>query len=202
ISQSKEKYIYVANNKGLLEFNGAKWTLYTSFNQTTIRSVEVIDNLIYTGSYREFGYWNRNHYGKLEYTSLSKKLNISFLDDEEIWKIIAVDDFILFQSLSRIYIFNQKKQTYSTIESNTSIYKMFKVKEGVFFQSVKDGVYEIINGKPKIISDDGILNDNLLVNIFYHNDRFLFQTEDNGFYELENNSLKKWEISANNTLSN
>lgn len=25
ISQSKDHYIYVANNKGLLEFNGAKW---------------------------------------------------------------------------------------------------------------------------------------------------------------------------------
>ena len=60
ISQSKEKYIYAANNKCLLEFNGAKWTLYTSLNQTTIRSVEVIDNLVYTGSYREFVYWNRN----------------------------------------------------------------------------------------------------------------------------------------------
>src|SRR5690606_32144637 len=95
ISQSREKYIYIANNKGLLEFNGAKWMLYTSLNQSTIRSVEVIDTTIYTGSYREFGYWNRNNYGKLEYTSLSKNLNISFLDDEEIWKIISVDDFIL-----------------------------------------------------------------------------------------------------------
>ena len=27
ISQSKNKYIYVANNKGLLEFNGAEWRL-------------------------------------------------------------------------------------------------------------------------------------------------------------------------------
>ena len=28
ISQSEEGYIYIANNKGLLEFNGAKWQLY------------------------------------------------------------------------------------------------------------------------------------------------------------------------------
>ncbi|WP_238987216.1 helix-turn-helix and ligand-binding sensor domain-containing protein [Confluentibacter flavum] len=201
ISQSKEKYIYAANNKGLLEFNGAKWTLYTSINQTTIRSVEVIDNTIYTGSYREFGYWNRNSYGKLEYTSLSEKLGISFLDDEEIWKIISIDDFILFQSLSRIYVFNQKKQTYLIIASNTTIYKMFKVNESIYFQSVKDGVYEIENGKSKLISNNRILNENLLVNIFYHHGRILFQTEDNGFYQMENIEFKKWEISANTVLS-
>ncbi|WP_232731949.1 helix-turn-helix and ligand-binding sensor domain-containing protein [Confluentibacter lentus] len=201
ISQSKGKYIYAANNKGLLEFNGAKWTLYTSLNQSTIRSVEVIDNSIYTGSYREFGYWNRNNYGKLEYTSLSKKLNISFLDDEEIWKIISIDDFILFQSLSRIYVFNQKNKNYSIIETNSTIYRMFKVNESIYFQSVKDGVYEIVNGKSKLISNNRILNENLLVNIFYHNGYILFQTEDNGFYQLKNNAFKKWEVSANNVLS-
>jgi len=202
ISQSDEKYIYAANNKGLLEFNGAKWTLYTSLNQTTIRSVEVIDNTIYTGSYREFGYWKRNNYGKLEYTSLSEKLSISFLDDEEIWKIISIDDFILFQSLNRIYVFNQKSKTYSIVESNTTIYKMFKVNKSIYFQSVKDGVYEIENGKSTLISNNRILNENLIVNIFYHNGRILFQTEDNGFYQLENNEFKKWDISANKILSN
>lgn len=201
ISQSREKYIYVANNKGLLEFNGAKWMLYTSLNQSTIRSVEVIDTTIYTGSYREFGYWNRNNYGKLEYTSLSKNLNISFLDDEEIWKIISVDDFILFQSLNRIYVFNKKTQYYSIIESNTTIYKMFKVNESIYFQSVKDGVYEIVNGHSKLISNHQILNENLLVNIFYHHGHILFQTEDNGFFRFENNDFKKWDISANNVLS-
>ena len=49
ISQAENKYIYVANNKGLLEFNGAKWQLYRSPNETIIRSVHVIDELIYTG---------------------------------------------------------------------------------------------------------------------------------------------------------
>ena len=70
ISQSKEKYIYVANNKGLLEFNGALWKLYKSPNESTIRSVNVIDDYIYTGCYNEFGYWQINDLGLLYYTSL------------------------------------------------------------------------------------------------------------------------------------
>ncbi|MBT8291767.1 MAG: hypothetical protein KJN70_00715, partial [Eudoraea sp.] len=32
ISQSDEKLIYVANNEGLLEFNGAQWKLHPSPN--------------------------------------------------------------------------------------------------------------------------------------------------------------------------
>ena len=202
ISQSNEKYIYVANNKGLLEFNGATWKLYNSPNQTIVRSVKVIDNLIYTGCYREFGFWKKNELGILNYTSLSKQLNISFLEDEEIWNIINVEDFMLFQSLKRIYIYNKKKANYTIINSNSVIYKIFKVNEGVYFQKAKEGVFEIVNGTAKLVTNHAILKDNLLVNIFNHLGYLLFQTEDNGFYFYKNNTLEKWDIPANNILLN
>ena len=202
ISQSKEKYIYVANNKGLLEFNGAKWQLYPSPNETIMRSVKVIDNKIYTGCYREFGYWQINALGILEYTSLSQKLKISFLDDEEFWNIIGLDDWILFQSLKRIYIYNKKDETYTIIDSNTGIYKMFKVNKSIYFQKTKDGIYKIEHGNPKLISDNKVVKDNLLVNIFAYNDNLLIQTEDKGFYVLDNeDKLVSWNVPGNKIVS-
>ena len=42
ISQSIDKNIYLANNDGLLEFNGAYWKLYPSPNGSIVRSVEVV----------------------------------------------------------------------------------------------------------------------------------------------------------------
>ena len=53
ISQGLDDYIYVANNKGLLEFNGSEWITYTSPNNTITRAVNVIGNKIYTGCYAE-----------------------------------------------------------------------------------------------------------------------------------------------------
>ncbi|AUS05156.1 helix-turn-helix and ligand-binding sensor domain-containing protein [Pseudotamlana carrageenivorans] len=202
ISQSSEKYIYVANNKGLLEYNGAEWALYLSPNKTILRSVNVIDSLIYTGSYRDFGYWKRNNLGKLEYASLSDELNLTFFEDEEIWNIINVNDFILFQSLKRIYIYNKKLGNYAIINSDSTIYKMFKVNESIYFQSVKDGVYEIVNGSSKLVSKDAVVQENLLVNIFNHQGKLLFQTEDYGFFILNENKLESWDISANDKIYN
>ena len=75
ITQSEQKNIYVANNGGLLEFNGAVWKLYGSPNGSAIRSAKVIGDLVYTGCYMEFGFWLKNTYGELEYTSLSNKLS-------------------------------------------------------------------------------------------------------------------------------
>jgi DNA-binding CsgD family transcriptional regulator len=201
ISQSKEHYIYVANNKGLLEFNGASWQLYASPNETIIRSVNVIDDLIYTGCNNEFGYWKRNELGLLFYTSLSERLKIDFLEDEDFWNIIAIDDFILFQSLKRIYIYNKENETYNTIDSDNIIYKIFKVNGKIYYQNTSEGLYLIENGKSKLVSDDVIIKENRLVNIFNHNGVFLIETENKGFYILDNLLLTKWDIPANKELS-
>ncbi|MEM9680123.1 MAG: LuxR family transcriptional regulator, partial [Bacteroidota bacterium] len=65
ISQDDNNVIYVANNKGLLEYNGARWRLHNSPNESILRSVKVIGDKIYTGSYMDFGCWIRNEFGYL-----------------------------------------------------------------------------------------------------------------------------------------
>ncbi len=202
ISQSKENYIYVGNNNGLLEFNGADWKLYASTNENIIRSVNVIEDLIYTGSYREFGYWRKNEFGILIYTSLSKKLDVNFLEDEEIWNIISLDDYILFQSLKRIYIFNKNDESCTTINSDTTIYKMLKIDNEIYFQKDKEGIFKIEQGSSKLISDNPVLKDGKLVNMYRHNNDLLVQMENNGLYVLSNNNLRKWEAPINNEISN
>jgi len=83
ISQSDENYIYIANNSGLLEFNGEKWNLYPSPNNTILRSVNVVKNRVYTGCYMEFGFWEKNEFGVLDYTSLSNTLKEDLIEDEQ-----------------------------------------------------------------------------------------------------------------------
>ena len=131
ISQSNEKYIYVANDKGLLEFNGSMWQLYPSPNKTIMRSVNVVGDRIYTGCYMEFGYWKNNSFGQLDYTSLSKNLDISLIEDEQFWSIIALDSWVLFQSLNRIYIYNIIDSSFKTIESKTRLIDIFKVNKTI-----------------------------------------------------------------------
>ena len=63
ISQASDKLIYIANNKGLLEFNGAIWKLYPTPNETIMRSVKAVENRIYTGDYMDFGYWEKDEFG-------------------------------------------------------------------------------------------------------------------------------------------
>ena len=158
ISQTSDKNIYVSNNKGLLEYNGARWQLYDSPNGTILRSVKVINNKIYTGSYMDFGYWQRNVFGGLEYTSLKEKANASVIEDEEFWEIIAIDDWVLFQSFERIFIYNIKNKNFKTIASNSRISKIFKVDRTLFFQKIDEGIFKIENGKELLYLDNEVQN--------------------------------------------
>jgi len=81
ISQDSQGKIYTANNKGLLEFNGSQWELNPSPNESIIRSVKVIGDRIYIGTYMDFGYWENTEIGNLKYTSLSNRLDINILED-------------------------------------------------------------------------------------------------------------------------
>ena len=202
IDQSDENYIYVANNKGLLEYNGENWRLWQSPSTTIIRSVKVDGDRIYTGSYKEFGYWKKNNFGLLEYTSLSDTLDELLIEDENFWTILIFEDWVLFQSLNRIYIYNTIDETFNIIDSETVLYKIFEIDRSIYFQKVADGVYKIERGKEVLVSNDPILQDNILVNIYKINNETVFLTQDAGFFVLRHGKVEHWETPINDVIKN
>ena len=200
ISQSNDKSIYFANNKGVLVYNGATWNLYKSPNSSIIRSVKVIDDKIYMGSYKDFGYWTKNDFGVLEYTSIVKKNAVSLSEDEEFWNILELDHWILFQSLKRIYIYDTRYNSIDFIESETTIIKMYKVENDIYFQKFNKGVFKLLNGKEELIANDGVLKDKKVVNMFVENGELLFQTKEHGFFITNNNSIINWDEKLNEKL--
>ena len=200
ITQSSDKHIFVANNKGLLEYNGAKWQLYPSPNQTILRAVAVKNEKVYTGCYMEFGYWQRNLLGLLEYTSLIPLVKEKMIEDEHIWKIIPLDNWIVFQSLDRIYLFDTINEVFKIIESENKITKMFLVDGTIMFQKSNDGVYKIQNGVANLVSSNQEIRNKAIVSINKIEGGYLIQSSNDGFYVLENNALTKWDIEANDVL--
>lgn len=201
ISQSADKLIYVANSKGLLEFNGAKWNLYHSPNETIMRSVHAVGNRIYSGCFMEFGFWQKNKLGILEYTSLSEQMGIELLTDEEFWNIFSVDEYLVFQSLKRIYIYNINSGEVNTIGADSTITKMFKIGKSIYFHKNGEGVYLVDNGREKLVFDDDVVKNDQVINIFQNGNELLLLTQNNGFFSSINNSLVRSKVSSNDFLS-
>lgn len=201
ITQDKNQYLYFANNEGLLEFNGANWTIYPSPNETILRSVKYIDGKIYTGCYMEFGYWQRQNNGILKYFSLSSSIKKKLLDDEQIWNIIDYDQWVVFQSLNQIFLYDTKTQKFKIISAKSNINRAFKANNSIYYQTYGEGLFEIENGSGKLISNDPVVMRNKIVNIFSKENGLLLQTQFNGFFTIKDNTIAKWNIPADPELA-
>ena len=200
ITQDNNGYMYFANNSGLLEYNGTAWNLYPTPNETILRSVKVVEDRIYTGAYMEFGYWKRQADGTLKYFSLSDKIKSKIIDDEQFWNIAFLDHWVIFQSLSQIFIYDCKAQTFNIIKSDTGMNKVFGVNNTILYQTFSSGLFEIENGKSKLLSNAPLFANSKIVNIFGIDDGLLVQTQYDGFYTFKEGIVSKWNIAADDQL--
>ncbi|NNM23263.1 MAG: hypothetical protein HKO54_06900, partial [Flavobacteriaceae bacterium] len=200
ISQSSDRQIFIANTKGLLQFNGARWKIYPEPNESIIRSVRAIDDRIYTGSYMNFGYWEHNPLGELQYVSLIESLDIPIIEDEQFWNIIAHYKWIIFQSLDRIIIFNTENNGIQIIDSEGIISKLFRVKNEIYFHVLGEGIYVIEDGKKQLLSNHQVVLENRVIGLFSITNELVLITEEAGFYKLNGALVNRWDTRANSVL--
>jgi len=201
IDMDKKGYVFVANNEGLLVYDGVKWKLHRIPAQTILRSVSAaIDGRIYIGSYEEFGYWKETENKQLKYQSLIPLLNDVKLHNTEIWKIIQLNNKVYFQGFSALLVYDQK--TIKSIQLPGSIIFLLKVGNRLFVQAVKGNLYEIVNDKLVNIDKNNVLqNTEVKTMLPFGENSFLIGTSSNGLYKFDGNTVKPWNIQANNLLT-
>lgn len=104
IEQSEDGLIYVANNFGLLSFDGTFWQTDSVDGGTKIRSVfPANDGKIYVGAQNELGFYAPDANGFMAYTSLKHLIDESF---EDVWKIHQTRDGLCFSTTGQTFILN------------------------------------------------------------------------------------------------
>jgi len=167
-----ENKVVFANNRYIIEYDGNFWNKFSFNNKTIFRSVFEQNNLIYTGSVNNFGYWNYID-GKLKFHSLAEKFKVfKEAEQEEIWKIFSFNNQIYFQSFLNLYVYNGK--TVKTYKLPSLASYAYVVDNKLLIATISNGVFEFKNGKfehlftikkdkPLVIHGIEKLNDNLLV---------------------------------------
>ena len=201
ITQGVDNHIYVVNNHNLLEYDGVRWNSYKSPNASVFRSIAVKGSKIFTGQYLEFGFWEKDDFGKLKYTSISKELKEPMLGDEEFWNVIIVEDWVLFQSLDRIYSYHLKTKQFKILEAKSKKAHIFKVNGTVYFQNQSAGVYKIENGKPVLVIDSSQLNNRGVVGIYSTNDYLTVILDNAQMLKIKGTELMPWALPAAKELA-
>lgn len=198
ISKAEDGQIYVANSKGLLEFDGFKWTLVTLPNKTTIRSVLAKDGKVYVGSYEEFGFWERNKFGQLSYTSLSDTLKPKGILNEEFWQIIPIEDAIIFRSFLNIYIY--KNGAVKKIEPPSTVLSCSVIDGVLYISTLKNGIFTLNDQALISFIDHKDLVEAKIITITNKNDEFLITTSLRGLFKYSKGVLRAFNSEINPIL--
>ena len=110
VDQTGDGQMYFGNNNGLMEFDGTIWSTHKLPQNKLVRSIltDKKNDRILIGSFEEFGYFEKDAFGRLHYFSLSSQLRNYEMKNDEIWKILDFNGIIIFQSFTSYFTFDGK----------------------------------------------------------------------------------------------
>ena len=197
IIQDKKDWLYFANNNGLLEFDGNEWAIYPISNITNVRSLyyDKENEKIYAGAFNEFGYFKRDKYGKMFYTSLITKLDKRNRNFNEIWNIEKQGNTIYFQSDHFIFRYENERIISSSIKYRIS--KIATINNLLFLATEKNGVFIFNEDMLMPLPNNELLKNKKICAILPYKNQILFLTELDGIFLFDLQQVKKMNTDIN-----
>lgn len=184
--------IYIANNSGLLSFDGNNWMLNALPQQQNLRAVHKVGNRIYTAGDNCIGYWIKNEDGTLSYTSLEALIDHSMISEDSYWSIADDGRFVYFQSFSQILQYDGSSFKQISKDCHMLLQQCGK---DVFVHRLFGGIFQLKNGAfqefvPAIYLKDQEMKFFLKIG----KDRYLFGTNVGRIYlkESKDQVPKEW----------
>lgn len=148
IAQDNQGIMYFANDEGLLSYDGSRWQMHFLPNHIGLRAVAIgNDKRIYTGSYEEFGYWEADACGLLNYHSLKNLVKDFQFNNDEIWRIVINGNKVYFQSFGAYFVYDGKSvvahhfgAVLFFLKADNTIYTQ-KINEGLFYMQADEMVF-------------------------------------------------------------
>lgn len=202
VAQDSQGLIYFGNNVGLLRFDGSGFTLFKLPNNQVVRSVYIDkSDRIYVGSFREFGYFEKDKFGELVYSSLSNDLKNYKLENDEIWKIIEFDGKILFQSFKSIFIYDGKNVEGKSYDETFLYLQRFRNK--LYVHTLQNGLSSFDPKNKKFTKIENTPFSSAVISIiqFNKNEAYVITLSD-GIYIFDGQDFRKFSDGSLDYLRN
>ena len=183
IGQSKEGWMYFANNNGLLEYDGTNWNTYPLPGNPKVRSVLAVGDTIYVGALGQFGRFVRNNKGQMMYQNLSGQSNQK--GQINIWHIHRIGNDIFFQSDEAFYVNNYKTR----IECQPGVHYSAIVYNRLYVTSYK-GVSVLVGKKFVPLAGIDLNRTSNIVAMLPWQQKLLLVTSNKGLFLYSHNQLQ------------
>jgi ligand-binding sensor domain-containing protein/DNA-binding CsgD family transcriptional regulator len=141
-AQNRDMTLFVANNLGVLSFNGNDWEIHAYRTGKKQRSLafDETNNRLYVGSQGDFGYFDNDW----NYVSLVEKIPTGQRDFDEVWDVFIEDNVVYFCTFQGIYIYNGS--AINVIVNESGFNRSFHLASKLFTQDSEGKLFEIKEG--------------------------------------------------------
>jgi len=196
IAQDGRGLLYIANNFGLLEFDGNQWQVFGVPNGTKVRSVAIDPKgKIYVGCQGDFGYFFPNEQGRLDYTSLADSLPAAYRNFDETWSVYIDNQRVYFCTFSGIYLYDAGKGL-SVVEPDSDIDLSFLVNRQLYVNERQRGLCLLQNDSLASLPGGDFFTGMSVSSIIpLHSDEILVSTFQHGLFSWRGKVVTPWNSS-------
>jgi DNA-binding CsgD family transcriptional regulator len=184
--------VFVANNNGLLVIGDDGTRLYNLPEKNIFRSVAYINDLIYTGSFEDFGFWEETEYGELQYHSLASRLDNPAMNNDEIWKIVEYEGVIYFHSFGSVYAYNG--EVVYRLDAPGSFMLLHRAGDGIYTQLIQGGLYRLEDDEFDPVPDSEFLDNEEVKSIIDLPGNDILIGTSNGMYVYDGQTFADWDV--------
>lgn len=201
IAQSDQGWIYVANNSGLLEFDGMKWQLYPLPQRQPARTVHIgPDGRVLVGGFEFIGELESPDIGQKALVNIVNE-EASGLTKEEIWHAVQREKVTYLQSFSMIYEWSGS--SIQSILPPTNLMFIQDVNGSLIFQAIDGGLYELTRDKSFVAlpRSEGLSDKTVAFILPWTDLQWLIGTNSHGaFLYSAKDGLSNWDSPVNRAL--
>lgn len=178
--QDKHGIMYFANNYGVLTFNGNKWDVVSSPNESIIRSLAIAYNgKVVAGGYDQIGFLDTDEKGNLIFSSISDSIHNDYKDFGSVWNIVTEKDRIYFSTDKYILKYQDNKLS-KLVDKGGQLFA--KIKNRIYTTTTTDGLVEFKDEKLAQLPNGKFFKDMKIYSVVANRKGLMVVTRNSGLY--------------------
>ncbi len=181
VVQDRRGLIYVANQDGVLEYDGTSWRLIRTAANTSVRSLAVDPaGSVYVGATGEIGYLAPDSTGSPIFVSLQEALPPAERTFDQVWSTHALQHYVYFQTSASIFRWDGRQM--QVWRSENGYHTSFAVNGRLYVREKGVGLLTADGDELRLVpGGERFLETRIFVMAPYDEQRILVGTREEGF---------------------
>lgn len=197
VIQDASGLVFVANNFGVMEFDGSNWRIYPLPGNVAARSMALTaDGLLYVAAKNEFGFIGLDSLGQRAYFSMKSMLPDSLSIYLDLRQVHVIGEDVFFRSNELLLRIRGNELKYW--KPSESFHRSYALNGDYYIMSPGKGLNKLIDDELILTKGGALLKDYMVYALLPYDDKnYLIATRENGIFFIEKKTLgEKYEGNA------